>query len=200
MIHTDARFSTAIEAVVAEIEAATDAEIVVVAAPASGSYADLAWALGAGAGVVTLAFLCWSPIVFDAWWFPVDVAVIGALVGWSLSSRPAVLARLAGEARRTRQVREAARAAFAEENVHATPDRLGLLVYVSAAEARVELLPDHGLAARLPGDARRELQLSASDLDNLVAGLRTLGAVLARYVPATGANPNHIGDAPRVRG
>ncbi|MFN7147759.1 MAG: hypothetical protein ACK4YP_28575, partial [Myxococcota bacterium] len=144
MVHTDARFSTAIEAVVAEIERRTDAEVIVVAAPRSGSYRDLAWLGGLLVAVGVLAFLCWSPVVFDALWWPVEVLAAGLLTGWALD-RYALSVTLAGEVRRRRQVREAAFAAFAEENVHATSDRTGVLVYVSAAEARVEIVADQGL-------------------------------------------------------
>lgn len=199
MIHTDARFSAAIEAIVGEIEARTDAELVVVAAPRSGSYRDLAWLGGGLAAVAALGFLCWSPVVFDARWFPVDVLSVLLLVGWALDRWPALLVAAAGRARRDRQVREAANAAFAEENVHATAERTGVLVYVSAAEAQVVILPDAGLQARIPGAAWNALRLEAGSLEALREGLGRLGALLAEHVPPTGANEDQIANAPRVR-
>jgi putative membrane protein len=199
MIHTDARFSTAIEQAVGDIESRTDAEVVVVAAPWSGSYRDLAWAVGGAAGVTALAFLCWSPIVFDARYFPVDVAAIAGLLGAGATRAPRLLVRLAGSARARRQVREAALAAFAEENVHATTGRTGVLVYVSAAEGRVEILPDQGLLGRIPGARWNATQVPADTMEGLLAGLGRLGALLAEHVPATGENPDEIPNAPRVR-
>lgn len=199
MVHTDARFSAAIEAVVAEIEARTDAELVVVAAPRSGSYRDLAWLGGGLASIAALAYLCWSPLVFDAMWFPVDVLAVLLAVGWALDRWPAPVVAAAGKARRRRQVREAALAAFAEENVHATADRTGLLVYVSAAEAEVVLLPDAGLEGRVPGAAWNALRLEAQTVGGLCEGLRRVGALLAEHVPATGENPDEVPNAPRVR-
>lgn len=197
-MHTDARFSTAIEAVVAEIERRTDAEVIVVAAPRSGTYRDLAWLGGLIVAAGVLAFLCWSPVVFDARWWPVEVLAAGLLVGWALD-RYALSAKLAGEVRRRRQVREAAFAAFAEENVHATSDRTGVLVYVSAVEARVEIVADQGLQGRIPGAAWNALDVRADTLDALIAGLRRLGELLAAHVPATGENPDQVANAPRVR-
>jgi putative membrane protein len=199
VVHTDARFAAAIEEAVGEIEAHTDAEIVVVAAPASGSYRDLAWGIGALTAGVTLAFLCWSPIDFDARWFPVDVAAIGMIVGSALARYPRAVIALAGDTRRRRQVREAANAAFTEENVHATVGRTGLLVYVSAGEAMVELLPDQGLLGQIPGAAWNGLAVRADDLATLVAGLHRVGTLLARHVPPTADNPDQIANAPRVR-
>ncbi len=199
MVHTDARFAAAIERVVSEIEASTDAEVVVVAAPWSGDYRDLAWGVaGVSAGLV-LAFLIWSPIVFDAWWFPIDVAGVFLVVGGGLVRTPRPLTVLAGAARRNHQVRTAALAAFAEEKVHATAGRTGLLVYVSALEGRVELLPDEGLLGKIPGAQWNALALRASSVDELVAGLQRLGSLLAAHLPATGRNPDEIANAPRVR-
>lgn len=199
MVHTDARFSAAVEEAVARIEARTDAEVVVVAAPRSGTYADVAWLGGGAAATAVLAFLCWSPIVFDAMWFPVDVVAVGLLTGFGLLRWPRLAVRLAGDARRRRQVREAALAAFAEENVHATADRTGVLVYVSALEERVEILPDQGLLGRIPGAAWNQLGISAHSVEGLVEGLGRLGDLLAAHVPNTGENPDQIANAPRVR-
>lgn len=199
MVHTDARFSAAIERAVSEIEVHTDAEVVVVAAPCSGSYADLAW-LGAGiVAIVVLAFLVWSPVVFDAVWFPVDVLATGAFVGWALTRWPRLVVAAAGAARRARQVRQGALAAFTEENVHATAERTGLLVYVSALEGRVELIPDHGLLGKIPGAKWNALHVRADTVDELVAGIHRLGGLLAAHVPATALNEDQIGNAPRLR-
>lgn len=199
MIHTDARFSAAIEAVVGEIEARTDAELVVVASPRSGSYRDLAWLGGGLASAAVLGFLCWSPVVFDARWFPVDVLSVLLIVGWALDRWPALVVAAAGRARRDMQVRDAANAAFTEENVHATAGRTGVLVYVSAAEAQVVILPDAGLQARIPGAAWNALRLDAGSVEGLCEGLRRLGELLATHVPPTGDNEDQIANAPRVR-
>ena len=199
MVHTDARFSAAVERAVGEIEGRSDAEVVVVAAPWSGSYADLAWMASCFVGAALLAFLCWSPVVFDARWWPVELLVAMGAVGWALSRWPRLVVALAGDARRRRQVREAALAAFAAENVHATEGRTGVLVYVSALEGHVELIPDQGLLGKVPGAKWNVLQLRAGSLDELVAGLHRLGAMLAADVPPTGQNRDEIANAPRVR-
>ncbi|MDP2311815.1 MAG: hypothetical protein Q8P41_02850 [Pseudomonadota bacterium] len=199
MVHTDARFSAAIERAVSEIEVHTDAELVVVAAPSSGSYADLAWIGGGLVAVAILAFLCWSPVLFNAFWFPIDVLVAGGLVGWLLATRPRLVVALAGETRRRRQVHEAAQVAFVEESVHATEGRTGLLVYVSAMEGRVELLPDQGLLGKIPGAKWNAVELRADSVEELVAGLHRLGTLLAAHLPPTQENRDEIANVPRVR-
>jgi putative membrane protein len=109
--------------------------------------------------------------------------------------------RLAPLERRTAQVREAAAATFHLDGVHATPSRIGLLVYVSAAERIVELVPDLGLLERAPAPEWEALAstLDPSELDGFVRGLDRVGEMLARIAPATGAPPEALPDAPRVR-
>lgn len=198
MLPTDRTFSEAIERAVGEIEAKTDAEVVVVTAPRSGSYADLA-ALGAGACAwVVLAFLIWSPILFDDWAFPVEVLGAGAIAWWGLRRDPR-LARFARPARRRQQVREAALAAFTQENVHATVGRTGVLVYISVAEGLVEIVPDHGLLGRIPGAIWNNLVIDGRTLEGVVSGLRTLGDLLATHVPVTPGDRDELPNAPVVR-
>ena len=182
-----------------ELEASTEAEIVVVASPTSGRYDDIAWMVGGLVATGVLGFLCWSPIPFDPLWFPVDVAFVGGATGLVLAWRRGLTVALAGGRRRRRQVREAAMAAFAEENVHGTDGRIGLLVYVSAAEQQVELVPDQGLLARIPAGEWNTMAVQARSLDELSGGLRRVGEVLARHFPAQGENPDLIPNAPRVR-
>ena len=86
--------------------------------------------------------------------------------------------------------------------MHSTPGRLGLLIYVSALEARVELVPDIGLQRHIPDGAwaaARE-KFRHDDLGHFLAGLDEVGALLTRSVPATGG-PDRVDlpNAPRIR-
>ncbi len=198
MLPTDRSFADAIERVVSEIEARTDAEVVVVTAPCSGSYRDVTFATAAAVGWGVLAFLIWSPIPFEAVWFPVEVAAAGGLTAWAMSS-PSYAVRLTTRARRQRQVRESAHAAFAVENVHATAARTGVLVYVSACEGEALVLPDHGLLGRIPGTVWADLAVDARSLDSLVAGLRALGEILAEHVPVTAGDRDELANTPVIR-
>jgi putative membrane protein len=197
-MHTDPRFAAAVEAAVDRIEARTSAEVVVVAAPASGAYEDVAVACAGAVGLAVLAFLCWSPWPFDARWFPFDVAM-STLTAWLLARRARARVRLVSAGRRAREVDEAARSAFVEEQVHGTADRTGLLVYVSVAEGRVALLPDQGLLGRVPGHVWNGIDVRAGSVEELVTGLDRIGAVLAEHLPASAHNPNEIPNRPRVR-
>jgi len=207
VLHTDARFMETVEAAVGEIEAETDAEVVVVAARRSAAYPEVAWAIGAGAAWLALLFVLYSPFHFSGRWLPLELPAVGLLAGW-LGGRSWHLIRLCTRASRRRAaVDRAAHAAFHEEVVHGTARRTGLLIYVSALEDRVVLLADGGIEAHVPGGELHAVRwgdghdpASPGDLDHFVAGLRQVGAVLAAHVPPVeGGNPNEIGDAPRIR-
>ncbi len=200
MLRTDEAFSRAIEAKVAGIEARSSAELVVVAAGRSGSYRELPIVSGLVGSWLCLAFLCWGPWPFDPYWFPMDIGLGGLLFAW-LGRRfsPVLVRHLLSPERRRNQVREAAEAAFFQESVHATEARTGLLVYISAMEEEVVLLPDHGLAGRIPGATWNALSLEAHDLPALEAGLDRLGELLAEHLPRGADDRNELPDAPRLR-
>lgn len=200
LLHADARFGEAVRERVARLEERTDAEVVVVAAGRSGSYRDLALVVGALAALAVFCVLLaipWSvhPVLAVA-----DLALTMAVVSWLADGR-ALVVRLASRARRAEQVRLAAAAEFHLEAVHATPRRTGLLVYVSAAEARIELVPDVGIEGRVPRARWVEAtgQLSATDLDVFLRGLDAVGAVLAEHLPPAGERGVELPDAPRIR-
>jgi len=206
VLNTDARFVESVSAAVAEIEESTDAEVVVVAAGRSESYAAVSLLVGAGAAWLALLFLLFSPFHFSGVWMPLELPVVGGLVAWLTHRSPGLLRVLVPPGRRHAAVARAAAAAFHEEAVHGTRNRTGVLIYLSALEDRVVVLPDGGIDARVPHGEWNALRWgekadpkAPGDLDHFLSGLRAAGTVLAKHVPALGDNPNEIPDAPRVR-
>lgn len=206
MIRDDARFARAVEDTVREVERDTDGEIVVVMARRSGSYRDLAMAAGFAAAWLVLLFLLFSRAVFHPFWIAVELPIAAAGASWLVHRSPWLLRRLATKERRERQVFEAAHAAFHEESLHGTRGRTGLLVYLSLLEDRVVLVPDAGLEARVAGGEWNAIRwgdgpepAAPGDLEHFTRGLRAVGRILARHLPPTGANPNEMPDAPRLR-
>ncbi len=200
-MHNDGAFSTRVEAAVRQIEASTDAEVVVVAAPHSGTYRDVVFAAASvfAFGAMNLAFFL--PFSFHPVALSIELAATWAIGAW-LFSGPRVLRQLVSPARRSRQVREAAFAEFHREAVHATPRRIGVLVYVSALEQAVLVLPDVGLEALLPGGrwAEAHARFDARTVDGILAGLAAIGSLLAETLPPTHEGPGlELADAPRIR-
>jgi len=200
MIHANAQFSDAVERAVADIEALTDAEVVVVAAERSGHYRDLAAAGATGLALVALLAMMAVPLEISPFMVVVDLIGVWLVAAWLANGRWAIR-RLSSANRREQHVREAAAAEFHREAVHATPERTGLLIYVSALEGRVEILADLGLEGRIPRGrwAQAATEFSHDDLDHFIAGLRRVGAVLAECCPPTEGEKVDLPNAPRVR-
>lgn len=206
MLHTDARFADAVESAVTELEQATDAEIVVVATPRSGSYRDVAILFGCGAAWLMLLAVLYSPWHFNPAWIPLELPAVGVAAGWVAHRSPGLIRALTRRSRREAQVRTAAEAAFQQEVVHGTRNRTGVLIFLSALEDRVLVIPDLGLDARVPGADWNGIRWGTGkqphapgNLDHFIDGLRAVGRVLAHRVPATDDNPDEIANAPRIR-
>ncbi len=200
MIHTDSRFAASVEAAVTRLEQGTDAELVVVAAPRSGSYRDVAYAFGAALAALLMLVAVFSPVHWDPHWLPAEAVALFLIGSWAAEKQPWLLRLLTSAGRRRRQAREAAAAAFHQDQVHATRGRTGLLIYLSALEQHVEVIPDHGLDARIPHGNWHRVCWNASTLEGFLASLDAAGGVLAEHVPALdGDNPDELPNAPRIR-
>jgi putative membrane protein len=188
---------------VKEIEAETDAELVMVVRARSGSYRHADYLVGAIVAFAGLLFLIFSPWVFSHYWVAIDVALLFAL-GVFVSSRSDSLRRLMTSKKyRAESVRTHAAAMFYEAGIANTKAEMGVLVYLSLLEKRLELFADRGvLAAAPPLEWNNHLFAlhqagRRPDLQTLLEAMRELGALLKKYLPATGENPNELPDMPR---
>ena len=190
-------------ACVAEIEKTTDAELVIVVRARSGSYAHADYLAGALLAFAGLLFLLFSPITFHQYWVAIDVALLFAL-GAFLSSRSNAIRRLLTTGRfRSAAVRLSAAAMFYEGGIANTIAEMGVLVYISLFERRLELIADRGVLKAVPplkwNECLFELHQAGQkpDVTTMLKALRDLGVVLAEHLPATGENPNELPDMPR---
>ncbi len=182
------------------LEQQTDAEVVVVAAPRSGLYRDVTMGFGLGLSGLLLLLAVFAPVTWDPIWLPAEMVLLFFVGSWAAQNLPGLLRLLTTSKRRHGQVVEAAAAAFHQEQVHATRARTGLLIYLSVMEQEVELIPDHGLDARIPHGAWNGVSWDARSVDAFVQSLEQAGEVLAQYVPALeGDNPDELPNAPRIR-
>lgn len=148
----------AIEAAVRDVERRTAGEVVPYVVESSDTYARGLWiaaTLGALlAGGVAAAF---HPAIggwgeAPALWIALP-PLAGAAAGWAVAlALPAVRRLLVPAEVLDERVRQRARAAFLDEEVFRTRDRTGVLLFVSLLERRVLVLPDRGIAARIPPD------------------------------------------------
>ena len=188
---------------VKEIENSTDAELVIVVRRVSGSYAQADYLFGFLLALVVLSFLLFSPFDFHMYWVPIDVIVFFA-GGAFISSRSNSLRRIfTREKFRAQTVRTAAAAMFYEAGIANTNAEMGLLVYLSLLERKLELIADRGVLKKVPAQEwNRELNEMYAvgrkpNPQDFQAALVRLGKLLAVNVPATGENPNELPDMPR---
>jgi len=146
---------TRIQVAVAAAELGTSGEIVPVFVETSGPYAEAPWKAGVLLGllgVVAVWFLFpEAPLAGDLrLLLAFAVPFGGGFVATSLS--PSFHRLLTSAGSMEAQVAVRAEAAFTREQVFATRDRTGILIYVSFLEQRVRVLADSGIHARVkPG-------------------------------------------------
>jgi len=195
----------AIGATIREIEAKTNAEIVVAVRGRSGSYRHADYIFGAIVALAGLLFVLFSPFDFHTYWVPFDVIAL-FIAGAFVSSRGDWIRRLLTTGKfRAQAARTGAAAMFYEAGIANTSAENGLLIYLSLLERQMEVIADRGILKAIPAlewnHAVFELKNVAqdADADKLIAALREVGTLLAEHMPASGENPNELADGPSIQ-
>jgi putative membrane protein len=163
-------------------------------------------ALGAAliAGVVHAVGHYWSGV--GVWWITVP-AIVGAGFGYVVTDIHAIARWLIPEDHFDRAVRLRAEAAFLEEEVFATRDRTGILLFLALFERRAVILADEGIHRRVPQDTWQDL------VDDMIAGIKAgraadalveaitrCGELLEQYrVERRPDDEDELPDDPRIR-
>ena len=186
-----------------EIERNTDAELVIVVRARSGNYAHADYLFGCVVAFLILNFLIFVPFSFPEYLVPADIAVafvLGAIISWRSNSIRRLFSR---ENYRNQAVRRAAAAMFYEAGIANTNAEMGVLIYLSLMERRLELIADRGVLKKVPAqDWNHEtFELRAigkkPDPNAFQKAIEQFGKVLATHIPPTGENPNELPDMPR---
>src|ERR1051325_4803314 len=146
----DKTASDAIGAAIREIEAKTNAEIVVAVRGRSGTYRHADYLFGAIVALLGLLFVLFSPWEFHTYWIPFDV--IGLFVaGAFISSRGDWIRRLLTTGKfRAQAARAGAAAMFYEAGIANTSAENGLLIYLSLVGRQMEVIADRGILKAIP--------------------------------------------------
>lgn len=209
---------------VAQAERATAGEIYCVLAARSDDYpaAPLVWATGAALLLPPIALLLGLrpgglPSLFGGWTAAQaspEAASLAALVAYIVLQAavfvvaalvvalPSVRERLTGSATKAAAVRQAAMTQFLGKGLHLTRDRTGVLLYVSVAERRAEVIADENIYTRAP---REVWDAVVADLtgglrrgdaaEGFVAAVGRAGAILAEHFPPRPDDVNEVPDA-----
>src|ERR1044071_87511 len=185
---------------VREIETHTDAEIVIAVRARSGNYLHADYLFGAIVAFAGLLFLLFAPFDFQHYWVAVDVLLLFALGAYLCSRSNALRRLLTTEEFRADAVRTGAAAMFYEAGIANTDAEMGVLIYLSLLERRLELIADRGVLKAAPplewNERVYELHRAGRipQLETLRREIRELGTMLAKYLPPTGENPNELPD------
>lgn len=208
-----------VSAAIAAAEATSNAEIVAVATPISDPYHDvgLHWALLPLFAV--LAWAAWRPTALIWWynflfggWQPeptlsqlLTLLMVFAALKFTvalliLKWMPLRLA-LTPAATKHRRVRSRAVAIFKAAAERRTTGRTGILIYLSMAERRAEIIGDEAITkVTTPetwGEAMTALLVEVKQGrigDGIVAAIERVGVVLAEHFPRTADDTNEIPD------
>ena len=204
----------AVTAAVQQAEGTTSGEIVPVVATVSGRYDRAEDIVGLLFGLLALA-AAWRtcPYVHPSvdwaegiWlssrglWPALLCVAAGFILGSALATwipalrLPFILAHEMDE-----DVQRAAHLAFDKYRVHRTRSSTGILIFVSLYERRVVVLPDQGLAAKIPADewaSVRDLVIDGlkrhRPADGLSAAILKCGAILAQHAPREADDRNEL--------
>lgn len=218
MLSLSAEDHARVSAAIAQAEAKSDGEIIAISAEESDAYHDVGLHWAVLAMVAVLAYFAALPGQLE-WWHD-------RLQGWSaepglrelltlllffallkflvvlflLKWRPLRMLLTPG-ATKTRRVRRRAIMLFKTGAERRTVGRTGILIYLSMAEHRAEIVADeaitHVTTPETWGEAMAELLAEVKQgkpADGIIAAVGIIGEVLAQHFPKTGEDTNEIPD------
>jgi putative membrane protein len=208
-----------VSAAIAAAEAQTNGEIVAVATPISDPYHDVALHWAVAAMILVLAWAAWCPNCLQ-WWYDLltrgwsaeptlgqllTLLMILAVLKFTavlliLKWMPLRLA-LTPPPTKHRRVRRRAVAVFRAAAERRTVGRTGVLIYLSMAERRAEIVADEAILKVTDehtwGEAMAALLEHVRDGrpgDGIVAAIERVGGVLAEHFPRSAGDSNEIPD------
>jgi len=185
-----------IAAAIKVAEAETSGELVPYIVPRCAPYEAVPWRAGVLSALLMLAVLALAralPLGLPA---PLTsegavlllVLFVGGLGAFVAASVPGLVRRFAGADRMEAAVHQRALQAFVEEEVFATRDRTGVLLFVSLLERRIEVVADAGVyqavdaAAWADVTARVRRGIEAGALaQGLIDGIEACGTLLREH-------------------
>ena len=199
---------------VREAEKTTSGEIVPYVVAESDPYPESVWRGGAllGAAVLGVTALLHDTLVLLSV-VTVTQTVLAGFVGFAAGALlvrwlPALKRLLADHDTMERRVAERAAVAFVEEEVFATRDRSGIMIFVSLLEHKVLVMGDAGINARVEQSAWSDVVAtvtrglrSGAPTDGLVSAIRACGELLVRSgLTIRPGDTDELSDSLRVGG
>lgn len=189
-----------IEAAIREAEGKTVGELVTVVAETSDDYL-LIPVIYAAAIALSLPGVLWFADVLDGFLELYLLQLGAAVVLVPLFCWRPIAMLLVQDAVKRDSAARLAREQFYARGLHETPERGGLLLFVSEAEHYVEIIADRGINEKVPpgswdaivAEFSRQVR-DGKVTEGFVAAVAACGALLAEHLPAAGDNPNRLPD------
>lgn len=199
------RAREAVRKAIADVEARTNGEVVVVVVERSDRHPGACW-LSALTALVIGTVLLEGILPRDALWLVLLQVAMGA-IGYGVASLlPAWKRMFVRESRADEMAEEQAAQEFFRQGVHRTVGSTGVLVFVSLFERRVVVLGDAGIDAKTgpehwvkTDEAILRRARDGALADGLVEGVRLLGDALAEHFPPLEGQANELADHLIVR-
>ena len=182
---------------VAQAEAGTSGEIVVMVSRQAGAYRSVVLL----AVLVAALILPWPLLALTAWSAASILLAQATLVAILLAASQQARLRLAlvPPSLRRARAREAARRAFWSLGLNRTRGRTGVLLYLSLAERHAALVTDLGVLGRVPQEAWDTIladlvrALGRGEIEaGLTGAVERVGARLVEHLPAGPDDPDEL--------
>jgi len=207
-----------VSAAVTEAELATDGEIVTVVAGRSDPYHDVALHWTVLAMLLVLALLAWQPApvewlharLIDAWsdtpprWYLTFALILMALTFLAariLLALDALRFALTPGATKTRRVHRRAMALFRTAAEKRTKASTGVLLYLSLAEHRAEIIADEAIHSKVSADVWGEaMAVLLAEVkqdrpgEGMAQAVAQIGKILAEHFPRSEGDTNELPD------
>ena len=208
-----------VTAAVTQAELSSDGEIVTIVAERSDKYHDVALHWAALAALAAMALLALLPqallaaldLVLGAWREDASpgetvaavmvLSTLAFLLALLILRAPALRLALTPPATKTRRVRARALDLFRAGTERRTHGRTGVLLYLSLAEHRAEIVADAAIHSKVApevwGEAMIELVAhvrAGRAGEGMAAAVTRIGAVLAEHLPRSGGDTNEMPD------
>lgn len=218
--HLNEQDRNRISAAVSEAEALSDGEIVTIITPQSDAYHDVGlhyailaiFLLLAAVATFPAALAEWAMDCFGGWEHDLSPSMLmtillGAMLALFLIVRYALAWQplrmiLTPKATKIRRVRREAIAMFRACARGRTRGRTAILIYLSLAEHRAEIIADEDISAQVSPEIWGEAMASlihhvrgGNAGEGMVQAIGQIGAILARHIPKSIDNPDELPNA-----
>ncbi|HEY8195229.1 MAG TPA: TPM domain-containing protein [Hyphomicrobium sp.] len=184
---------------ITDAERTTSGEIVAVVAEQSSRYQHIPFMWAALLALVIpwpLIHFTWMKV---QWIFLIQLLVFLALL--ALAWHPNVRMALVPKSIKNANAKRRASEQFLAQNLHTTTGRTGVLLFVSVAEQRVEIIADSGIDGRVEkgtwqtivDEMTRDLSAGRTT-DGFIHAIQRIGAHLSEHFPPGSIDPNELPD------